>query len=356
MKQRQFKLTKIKLVSIVLVSSFMAWIVYSASAATGTLSLTSNKTSIKQGENFTVTISVNSDTPAAYSTAKVSYDTNQLTFIDPPDYSGSAYPTSGPDTNIKNGVVTISRYIVPDNGASFPSGKFTLAKLNFQAKSGATGKSTLSIDQSGSEIFGTGGENILTSTTGVSVTLTAPVTPPSPSNPPTSNPAGPTQTSNTTNNTNTSTNAPTTSHQNHTSQTPSSTTDPTPVNVPNSNTSYYPPTTQKPLAPGESRSVASVSISQRLLALVRKLLPALVVGLVAGGAIWFIFKKLHERPFGFSGVSSNMGGVGTVKAPPATQSSINKSDPIQPATSSKPTTVPVKNDPNDHTPRTFSGV
>lgn len=351
MKSRQLKLSKIKLVSIVLFSSAMAWLVYSAYAATASISLTSSRPTVAQSDAFTVTITVNTDTPAAYSTAKVRYNASQLLYQGA-DYTGSAYPTAGPDTNESEGLVTISRYIIPDRGA-FPSGNFTLAKLNFQAKPGFAGQANITVEQSGSEIFGTNGVNVLTSVSGTNIAVTSPSVPPAQPVPPVANPASPPKASGSVAPPSGTTNSPAPSNASPTPDQPN----------------VYPGaggiTGQQnpPLTPGRSRVVGSLPLKQRLFKLIRAIVPIVAVVAVLAGVAWLVFVKLIKRPFGYSVASPVSGGVGKVSLGPVLPSVAPKSvtgqppqfgAPVKaPGTSSKP---PHMADPSDHTPRTFSGV
>lgn len=362
-QHHKFKLTPIKLVSVILVSTFMAWVVYSVSAATSTISLASNKATVNQGEGFSVTIFVSTDTPAVYSTAKVKYNSAQIAFQGA-DYSSSAYPSEGPDTKITDGAVTISRYIIPDQ-VSFPNGKFTLAKLNFQAKSGFSGTSSITVEQNGSEVFSsTESANVLSSVSGANVavskptTPTGPTTPTNPPAPPTANPAGPTTTSS--GSTSTPSSSATHSNSPHSPATNPGDSNSVPAtpsleeNYIYNQDSYQ----QEALKPGKSRVATEPTIAQRLLKMVKVALPVVAVGALASGILWFGLRVFPRQAFGFSGVFSGSHGVGSVK-PPSNMiekptNSINQ--PINKPASPTPTNIAVKTDPNDHTPRTFSGV
>lgn len=362
LQHQKFKLTPVKLVSIILISTFMAWVVYSVSAATSSISLASNKSTVNQGDSFLVTISVNTDTPAVYSTAKVKYNSSQIVFQGV-DYSSSAYPTEGPDTKITDGAVTISRYIIPDQGA-FPNGKFTLAKLNFQAKSGFSGTSSITVEQNGSEVFGSNGVNILSSVSGANVavakptTPTGPTTPTNPTVPPTSNPAGPVSSNSGSPSAPRSSTPP--SNSSHSSATHSEEPESAPA-TPSIEENYIydqGSNQQETLKPGQSRLATEPTIAQRLLKMVKVALPVLAVSAIAGGVLWFGLKIIPRQAFGFGGMFSGSHGVGSVTPPsniiekPTT--GVNQT--VNKPASTTPTNIAVKTDPNDHTPRTFSGV
>lgn len=345
MKTVKFKLTPIRLSLIVLTSAFMAWIVYAASAATGSITLTPDRSTVTQGSTFTVTVATTTDTPITIAQAKITYDTSKLAYRGV-DYGGSPFNTNSPDASDGSGYIIVSRYKVGD---PYPTGNTFVARLTFEPLA-AGGSTTITVAPSpDSRLYSmVDSTNILSSVGSTSVALASPTVPTSPPATPTANPAGPTRSN---------------------SSTSSSSANPAPTSTPSTTdnnittdpfagaTNNYVPT-EKPLAPGTSRVVASQSIAQRLLALVRRLLPALIVGVVTGGILWFILKKIHERPFGFSGATPNSPGVGSVgsigpiKRPtptPTTSSNIvNKPAENKPAAASS--------DPNDHTPRTFSGV
>lgn len=338
MKTVKFKLTPIRLSLIVMTSAFMAWVVYAVSAATGSIILTPDKSTVTQGSTFTVTVAASTDTPITIAHAKVTYDASKLAYRGT-NYDGSPFTANSPEASDGSGYVLISRYKAGD---PYPSGNNFVARLTFEPLT-AGGTTTISVAPSpDSRLYSaTDYSNILSSAGSATVTLASPTVPATPQTPPTANPASPTR-SNTS-----STSSSATPSQNSSSTPTTTTNDPALTMGPTDTYSNYASPT-KTLAPGTSRVATSQTITQRLLALVRRLVPALIIGVVAGGILWFILKKIHERPFGFSGATTSSPGIGSVKPPVVGSSIVNK-----PA-ASKPSAGPA--DPNDHTPRTFTGV
>ena len=350
---KRFKLSPVKLASIVLVSSLMAWIVYAASAATGSITAASDKTSVTQNDTFTVTVTETSDTQVSVVNAKVTFDPSKVT-MQSIDYTGSPFTTNGPESAVGSGFVTVNRFLLD---GQFPTGSNVVAKIVFKATA-SSGSAAIGVDKASSMLVSYNNPaDILSTVTGTSVSLKSPAVPTSPQTPPTSNPASPTSSSSSSSSSSSPSASTSSPSQSSGSSTDSSTTSPT--ITPESNTNYnYSSPAQKSIAPGTSVTAVAPSLTQRLLKLVRTLLPVVFISAVVGGLLWFILKKIHEHPYGFSGATVSSSGVGSVKPP--TGSVLNKpgadkqviGKPASPTSSA----VSAKPDPDDHTPHTFSGI
>jgi hypothetical protein len=356
----QFRLSPLKLISIILVSSVLAWVVYSASAATGSLSLSSSKSKVTQNEIFTVTITETTDTPISIVNAKLTYDPTKLEYKGA-DYTGSPFTTDGPESSTGTNYVIINRFLLSGN---FPSGSNLVAKLQFKVIK-SSGTANIEISKNDSKLISYDNPNdILSTTSGVSVSISTtpvnpPVSPPSPPLPPAANPAGPTHTVTPPPSTPSTPAAPSTSR-------PTTPTAPTPSASPSSNpiTNYFRPATNPTstqFKAGDSKLSKQPSLMQKILIWVKLLAPIVVVGTIIIGIVWFVIKKASMHAFGFGEAVTGLPHVGPVKTPisntPANNSINQPVGPIKPSPSSGTNVKPSSyTDPNDHTPRTFSGV
>ncbi|MFO0886983.1 MAG: hypothetical protein U0413_02015 [Candidatus Saccharimonadales bacterium] len=343
-KSRSFKLTPIRLSMIVLVSAFMAWIVYSASAATGSFTLSADKTSITQGSDVYVTLTANSDAGVTIANAVISYDSSKLTYGGA-DYTNSKLTSDSPEATTSPGSITISRYTT----GSYPTGSVFVAKLKFTAKVGS-GNVAINLAQSPTSAIYTdesGGGIASVSAKSVTIALTAPQVPASPTQPTVSpNPATPTQqpVQNVTRPTPTQTPAPATPPQssNTTTLVPDTTTTPAPE-------VYYPQTSIP--KPGTSYVSTKPSLFARLSKLLKVIIPIVVISGITGGAVWFVMSRTnHNSMHGFTGAvhSSPTPGTVTSVTPPSNNGSSPNNYVNKPNVGS--------NNNNDNTPKTFSGL
>lgn len=331
MKQKKLKLTPIRLVAIVLVSTFMAWIVYAASAATGTLVATSDKSSVTQGDTFTVTITSNTDAPITIAQAKVTFDPAKVSYQGS-NYTGSPFTADSPDASQGSNYIVVSRYKA---GGPYPSGSNLVARLTFKALT-SSGSAAIGVAAApDSKLYSADDfSNIVSSTTGTSVALASP-TPPSVPTTPSPNPASPTKP--TSSSSSATTPKRTTTPTNTNPATTDTTIDPNLMNPVDTTSNYEQAGTT--VQPGTSK-VAKETLAQKVAKTVKLVAPFLVAGFVIGGLAWFGFKKLQERPMGFNPTPSAP-GVGSVKpagltTTPAPKSPVDSKD--------------------DGAPKTFSGV
>ncbi len=346
---RSFKLTPLRLSLIILVSTFMAWIVYSASAATGSFTLSADKTSITQGSDVYVTLTANSDTGITIANAVINYDSSKLTYGGA-DYTNSKLTTDTPEATTSPGSITISRFAA----GSYPTGNVFVAKLKFTAKVGS-GNVSVNLAQSPTSAIYTdesGGSAVSVGAKSVTIAIAAPQVPATPSQPAVSNPASPTNigssapSSSSSSTTGASSGSSSSaSHHGGASTSPSSSaqsSSPTPI--------YYPQTTVP--KPGTSYVASKQSMTQQLLALVKKIAPIVIVVGVAGGAVWFVMSRMNQNSLhGFTGAVHSSPTPGTVTS--VTPRLGNNGTPSNNYVN-KPNLGSSNN--NDNTPKTFSGV
>lgn len=167
---------------IVIIAAVLTQVLFSAFAATGTLSLAANKQSVKQGEEVAVTVRANADAEASVVQARVTFDPAQLQYVTV-SYNGSPFDTQSPDFAVGSGFVQVSRFKFPP--PPYPSGDIYVATITFRALQ-SSGTAGINIDQGSSVIYAASdASNILSSVTGTSVALQSTVinNPPPPSQP-----------------------------------------------------------------------------------------------------------------------------------------------------------------------------
>lgn len=342
--QRSFRLTPMKLSFIVLISAFMAWIVFATYAATGEFNLSTDTKTVTQGSDVYVTLSSTTDSGVTVAHAVVNYDSSKLSYVGA-DYTGSSLDNNSPEATSSPGSVTISRYKV----GNYPKGTVFISKLRFTAKA-SSGNTNISILGSpDSKLFteASNGGDVSIGAKTLTLSLVSPQVPVPPTQTTTSpNPATPTQQptqsavkpmpSQTT------TPAP---QQNSTPTAPSlDTTTSTPEQI------YYPQTSIP--KPGTSYVSTKPSLLVQLSKLLKVVIPIVVISGIAGGAIWFTIKKMNH-PFlqGFNGVAHSSPTPGTVTSvtPPSASNGATPNNYVN-----KPSIGSGSN--NDNTPKTFSGL
>lgn len=292
MSRKKLTLTprkKIVLGLLVLLSAVLTIVLFSISAASGQLRLTSSTESVVQGKTFTVNVNVSSDAPINVAHSKITYNSSALS-LQSISYSGSPYTADSPEKAEGAGFVTLSRYKV---GEPYPSGNFKLATLTFRANS-TSGNTTINISQNDSYLYDAEAANALTSVSGVTVALTRPPTTNPNPNPSPSNPSEPTQ--NQSNNSGSS-------NQNQDNN-PQPATNPNETDGENDAEpaliNEETPDDVLP-APGTSQRSSSIGLADRLGILARNVLPVIVVLSVIGVIGWIVFKKFghhtHLAPF-----------------------------------------------------------
>lgn len=275
---------------IVFVSAILAQVLFSAFAASGTLNLSSNKSSIVQGESVAITLRASVDSEASIAQARVTFNASQLQFQSV-SYSGSPFGSDTPDAQTGSGFVQVSRFTPPP----FPSGNIYIATINFTALQ-SSGSASLSIDTGSSAIYAASdASNILTGTSGTVVALQSSGggTPPSTTPPPVStNPSSPSS-SGSTSSGGTSSGSGSTDGG---AGTASGGGDGTAPESLSSNATTGSTTSTKDLqSPGVSKLGTQPSLAQRGLALVRKFLPFALVVTLAAVIAYLIANRLHHH-------------------------------------------------------------
>lgn len=359
-KHTKFKLSPLKVVSIILVSSLMAWFVFYASAATASISLLPSKTNVNKGETFTLGIRIESDVKLNSVLAKVKFDPQKVKYKNI-DFNGTSFTSDLMSPEIGSDYIFFMRLQLQDPK---PVGNIFVANLEFEAISDS-GMANFTF-YNGENELGLGndaeGTVLVPSFKVTQVKLTSPIPPalpPQPPQPPVSNPAGPTHTVTPPPSTPSTPAAPSTSR-------PTTPTAPTPSASPSSNpiTNYFRPATNPTstqFKAGDSKLSKQPSLMQKILIWVKLLAPIVVVGTIIIGIVWFVIKKASMHAFGFGEAVTGLPHVGPVKTPisntPANNSINQPVGPIKPSPSSGTNVKPSSyTDPNDHTPRTFSGV
>ncbi len=347
---RAFNLSPMRLSLIVLVSTFMAWIVYGASAATGGLTLSTDKTTVNQGSEVNVAVSAfSANDPITTALVALNFDSSKLEFVQI-DYTGSPLTLQPEGLVVANGRVTFSRFQAEPQ----PSGNVFIAKITFKAKV-ASGSTSISISPPPESVVfivnDTGEEQIFSSATPLNLSFSAPYVPPTPgpvnptpapTNPAPSNPSQP-KTSKTP--------KPKAQTSTPSATSPSPSTPPV-ASAPTDNSYYNSYATQTDETPTSSYIEAKPTLSSRFLSLMKKLVPVLIVGGGSGFLVWFLLGKFHGQALtGFVGSAKTTsvvgaGGVTSVVPPPQGATPTNYVNGTPPATTNN----------NDNTPKTFSGV
>ena len=340
---RSFKLTPMKLSFIVLISAFMAWIVFATYAATGDFNLSTNTKTVTQGSDVYVTLSSTTDSGVTVAHAVVNYDSTKLSYGGA-DYTGSPISNDVPESTSSPGSVTISRY----NVANYPKGTVFIAKLRFTAKTSGGNTNISVLARPSSKLFteASNGDVVSVGAKTLTLSLVPPQVPASPTQPTVSpNPATPTQqpVQSVTRPTPTQTPAPTTPPQssNTTTLVPDATTPAPEV--------YYPQTSIP--KPGTSYVSTKPSLFARLSKLLKVIIPIVVISGITGGAVWFVMSRTnHNSMHGFTGAMHSSPTPGTVTSvtPPSNNGSSPNNYVNKPSVGS--------NNINDNTPKTFSGL
>ncbi len=142
-------------------------------AGTNTIGLNSSAGTVTKDGIFTITVVLNAQDPIDVAQAYVTWDTSKVSYQSA-DYGGTAFGNDTGDTVAGSGYYQSSRFRTPP----FTTGSLTLVRLSFQAIA-SSGSAAFGVTGANSFAY-SGGTNFLTSVTGVSVNLTAPVsnTPP----------------------------------------------------------------------------------------------------------------------------------------------------------------------------------
>lgn len=142
----------------------------SVNAAPVSVSLSSSAGSVQQGSSFEVTVVVNTSGQVSDAQVKVTWNPSQLSYLSA-NYSGTPL-TEDLGSGSGSGYYTADRYKL---GGPYPSGSFNLVRLTLAAV-GSSGNATIGISSSESSVGDavTAGSHSPLSTSGVSVTLTAP--------------------------------------------------------------------------------------------------------------------------------------------------------------------------------------
>ena len=177
----KYKFPKMLALSAVMLSFLLVHYLTLVSAATGTIALSSNASSVVINNQFVVTVTANTDEGVSVAEAKVVYNKAAVSVVGV-DYAGSPFDNRTPAANPSgDGFVYLSSFTA---AATPPSGSNLIGKITFKAIKdvGDAGISTVKAD---SGLYNTGG-NILTSAGSVAVALK-----PVPTTPPTNNPTSP---------------------------------------------------------------------------------------------------------------------------------------------------------------------
>lgn len=304
MSQNRLALTRRKKIVIgllVLVSAVMAVVLFSISAASGQLRLTSSSASVVQGRNFTVNVNVSSDVPINVAHSKVTYDPAVIS-LQAINYADTPYTQDTPEHATGSGFVTISRFKI---GAPYPSGNFKIATLTFRANNGS-GNTTVNVSQNESALYDTESANALTSVSGVSVSFTKPATTtPTPDPTPTPGPTGSNEDETTNGGTTTQTQNRTNPQPTNTSESTDGENDAQPALITEGTPDDLLP------APGTSQRSSSLSIATRIGLIVRNIIPVIIVLAVMGVIGWIIFKRFghHSNLTGFTPAQAAGPGV-----------------------------------------------
>lgn len=296
---------------LILVSVVLARIVYSAYAATGSLTLTSNANTVAQGNGFTLTLTANTDAAITIAQAKVTFDPSQVSYQGV-DYSGSPFVNDSPEAGSGNGYVVVSRF---KTGQPYPSGSNVVAKLSFKALADS-GNASISVTKNGSALFAAAdASDILSSVNTATISLQGTATTPPPPAAPSPNPSSPTgSTSSTTTNTKNGATPTPTGQTNNTATTSGESTD-------EDNQTPAAAVTQKstPLKPGSAKLGPASSLGESVSRIIRNVLPVVVISGAVGFVIWFGLHKFHQRPYGFGvhTAPTTPGGGTTATAGPA---------------------------------------
>lgn len=157
------------ILSIVLIAAVLAAILWRASAASGSITLSSSASSVAIGDSFVVTVNTVTDEPVTIAATSITYDKAALS-VTSVDTSGSPYSADVPGENmVGDGVIKIGRYRAEE---PLPNGTSMLAKITFKAIRD-TGSVAIASVKADSVIYSRAdASDILTSTGSTSVTLT----------------------------------------------------------------------------------------------------------------------------------------------------------------------------------------
>lgn len=296
---------------IVVIAAVLTQILFSAFAATGTAYLSSNKSTVKQGESFTVSLRVNTDVPISIVRIRTTFNSSQLQFTGI-DYTGSPLDKVLPESTSGTGFVQAASFKFPDApplpAGFFPSGNVFIANLNFKALQ-ASGIATINIDQPASVVYDSeNASNILTGVSGTSVTMqSADVNPPT-SPPPTGpNPTSPTTSSGGTGATSSGSGSGPSGDTS--SGGVSSSTDGPGTSSPESLGSSYAAGSTDLQEPGQSRYGTQPSIAGRALSWVQSFAPYFVALSGLGLLVFVAFNKIHHHSHSIA--TASVGGSGS---------------------------------------------
>ncbi|MCA9343088.1 hypothetical protein KC950_03710 [Candidatus Saccharibacteria bacterium] len=306
---------------IVVIAAVLTQVLFSAFAAACTLRLSPNKTSVQQGEEFTVTLSASSDTIISIAEARITYDPAQVQMLRV-SRSGSPLSTNSPGTSNGNGFVQTGGFVSPP-ATSYPSGDVYISTISFKALQ-PNGTASINIDQGASKVYSAvDASNILSGVSGTSINL-SPIQVGA-SNPGSSNnvSSGSTDTAGSTGST-PNTNGTTSSGA---SGSIASIADGS--SAPGSLESYATSSSSPDLQePGKSQLGTNPSILNRLFSWVRAVVPFVVVLSLIGVVVFFASRKLQHHAY------PNTVSVGSsVNGPTSTSNGVSKA-PTKPNTGS----------------------
>jgi hypothetical protein len=286
--------------SIVLAFTLALFSTDTALAASGTAKLTSSASSVQVGNNFTVTVSANTDSAISIAQIKVIYNSSAIKYQSI-SYSGSPLTTDTPDSSITTGSIKISRYVV----GNYPSGNITIAKINFTALA-SSGDGGLSINKSESALYSaSNASDILTSVSGADVALQ-----PVPAPPPSSDPSSPDKDTKSAKKSSTGSGAGSTTTGGSSGASGSGSSSGSGSTSSGSPTQGNTGPTQAFILPepGKSQVATQVSFSKRLAKNIKTYLPKITVATVVVGVSWYAISllKTHSIGFGSGGMASTV--------------------------------------------------